>query len=517
MRAKSVFKRLTKPQFSVMGLLILIAASALGIRYFGLPAYRKHLRETTLQKIAAVGGRWAGLSDTKRRLLLSGEGIDDSFLEGLGDKISLFPEIEQLDLFQTRVTDQGFEQFLTSPSFIKKMVVFENAISDAAFQEATESYPEIQFQKRKPDPIASGLTLSPVPTAAIVSLIVDPLSQLLLVGAGDGRMHQFDLSRNQRRKTDQAHLDWVFDMQISPNQRRLATVGGDRQLKIWKYPSIEFVTSSDAHRDDVHGVVWLDDDTLATASDDRALRLWRLDGAVGSLLEIASTENAHTRQIPRLRRIPNQKVADQRIADSRTTDNQAREGGVLSIGRDGLIHRWATEDAHFSLVQTFAVSNEDAADACINPNGLEFGSVDYDGYFSLWEFDSSQPTQRFRIANQRAYCLNINWQERVACVGMESCLALFDIDTGTLLQKRNDQKLISRIERLGSQLITTDAFGQLIVRDAGTLDREGLTQAFESEFDSYGHDFLQGLQPFTASVLCPEESFDEFDRVIAPR
>ncbi|HVJ68273.1 MAG TPA: serine/threonine-protein kinase [Caulifigura sp.] len=73
-----------------------------------------------------------------------------------------------------------------------------------------------------------------------------------------------------------AHLHGIRQLAFSPDGAALASVGGDRMLKVWRCTDAEMLCSEDAHAGGVRCVAFSPDgETVATAGDDQFLRLWR--------------------------------------------------------------------------------------------------------------------------------------------------------------------------------------------------------------------------------------------------
>ena len=289
---------LRRPQFSLLGLLVLITACALVIQFAVLPAYRRSARKNILERITELGGQWKDLEKTetpRRRLLLQGDRVNDDFMQDLAGVVHLVPELTQLDLLKTAVTDDAWGKLLSRRSTIDHYVLFENAITDDAIEQARKDYPEIKIEKRRPDPVAMQLAAAPIPPAAIISMAYDSAQSHLLFGSGDGRLHRMGFADDGGRTSLKKHGDWVFDLAISPSGKWLATAGGDNQLLVHRMSDLETVATGEGHSEDVHAVVWMDESTLVTSGDDWTLRMWKVDWVDGQPAPQLSTDHRDTR------------------------------------------------------------------------------------------------------------------------------------------------------------------------------------------------------------------------------
>lgn len=468
-------RRLRKrPQLSLAALLFLILLAAVLVQFAMLPMLRKRAREYALAEIANAGGQWVVLPNDQshKRLLLSGANVDDELIEIVSNNIQVLPELVQLDLFQTQVTDEGWRAITGFNTQIERMVVFENQISEATIDKTESQRPNLTIERRKPDPVALGLAGAPIPPAAIVSAAA--IDGLAMFGTGDGRLHLFDLNNQQPRRSVEAHDDWLFDFAVSPDGRRLATAGGDNELAIWSFPELQLLVRNQAHAGDLHAVVWLSDTQLATVSDDKSLARWELtDEASRFALQLRQQLTEHQRAIPRLR-----VSADRRSLLSASRDQQLR---LWHVQQDGSIVPGSALIGHTA----------DCMDVQFSPDGQQALSVAYDGRLVLWDLKTAQAVSEFKLADGRLFCLAVDWEDQRAIVGTET--GIIDAHWGTgYTGVYNDQPFVSRVVMLGTQVYTTDGFGGLKIRRRHNLtSKSAEVQLYEKEYDHYSDDFFE--------------------------
>lgn len=462
-----IFKR---PQISLLALLVMVAVSAVLIQFVILPAYRRSARESILEQITKLNGTWVDLQKEplQRRLLLQGKKVDDEFINRLAGVVTWIPELIQLDLMGTPVSDESWEAVLRRKSQIKHYVLFNNAITKQAITQARFDYPDVLIEERRPDSMAAKLAKAPIPSAAIISLAHDTTSNQLLFGSGDGRLHQLKMDGRSKRTSVKKHGDWLFDIAISPSRKWIATAGGDNQLSIHRAKDLQTVATGEGHQEDVHGVVWLNDQRLVTSGDDMTLRLWDLQTDENVTLKPIASLTAHDKQVPRVIKIN---------ADT-----------ILTLSRDQTIRRWHVGDSGVELQQSYEGHQDDCMDASVSPDGSEIASVSYDGQLILWNSDSGQPAKVHRCSKERLFSLHVDWRARTAVVGSQSCVRLMKLDSGELVNKNADQTFVSKIIPCNGRLLTSDGFGRIYQRNPVTLETLSKFQIYEGNLDVFSSD-----------------------------
>lgn len=422
-------------------LLVVMLIVGLAIRFLGIPAYRAHQRTLLDEQLKLLG---AAVSPGKERILFSGRDVSDSSIEGLAHRLRYYPQLRQVDLFDTSVTDEGFA-LLARQRHIVTMHVQSDLITDEALEAAMLARPGLDVQRRAPDPVASGLAFTEVYRDAILVAKLSPANDDLYYGTGDGGAH--------RRTPDglvddwQAHGNWLFDLELSPDRRWLATVGGDDRLCIWDSDTLEMLADRVAGEGDVHGVVWLDGMRLATAGDDGAVRLWRLESRVHGLAiePLAAREHAHQAAIPRI-----------------VVDRERRR--LLTASRDDQIGIWTWTDEELVETGRLIGHEDDVMAISVSPDGAQALSVGYDGQLFAWDLERQSAVDSWRVTDQRLYAFQVDWVGSQAYVGHHSGLTRVDLNTGEHLEI-DDQRLVASVAFVaGAELLTSSADGRMVYR-----------------------------------------------------
>jgi WD40 repeat protein len=124
-------------------------------------------------------------------------------------------------------------------------------------------------------------------------VVFSPDSRLLASAGADGTVKLWDRKGNLL-ETLKEHQDAVYRVQFSPDGRSLATAGADKTVKLWELNSqnseeidVNLVDSFEGHTNNVLSIAFSprksNAETLASASSDGTVRLWKLDSPLETL------------------------------------------------------------------------------------------------------------------------------------------------------------------------------------------------------------------------------------------
>jgi WD40 repeat protein len=93
----------------------------------------------------------------------------------------------------------------------------------------------------------------------------------------------------------QAHEDWINSFATLADGR-LASASDDRTIKIWNLATSLMEALLEGHTAGVNALIALPDGRLASASDDRTIRLWDLDKASVGISKLTNTRRVQVPQ-----------------------------------------------------------------------------------------------------------------------------------------------------------------------------------------------------------------------------
>lgn len=116
----------------------------------------------------------------------------------------------------------------------------------------------------------------------ITALDFSPDGELLVVGGGEpsrtGIVTVLDTSDFSIKSSwENNHSDIVLCLKVSPDGKKLASAGADKQIRIVDFPTGEGVRSLEGHTHHVLGVAWQDHGRrLASVSADHTVKVWNV-------------------------------------------------------------------------------------------------------------------------------------------------------------------------------------------------------------------------------------------------
>ncbi len=115
---------------------------------------------------------------------------------------------------------------------------------------------------------------------SVNALCFSPDEKYLLTGSRDAHLNVFDLENFNLKASIPAHNFAIYDIAFDPTGNYFATASRDKSVKIWDYNSfsvLERLEGNDGkgHINSVNKLLWLEDGTLLSAGDDRAVQSWK--------------------------------------------------------------------------------------------------------------------------------------------------------------------------------------------------------------------------------------------------
>jgi WD40 repeat protein len=251
-------------------------------------------------------------------------------------------------------------------------VVHAVAVRGDGQQIATGGYRTVKLWRRQRGSRAIALPVGSATT--VVSISVE--TGWMVAGAVDGKLALVRLRGAQAGDAAawQGHEAHVVAVRLTADGQQLVSVDAHGAVKNWRVAD-HSLAGEWILADKVRLATWIDDETLVTAADDLALRVWKLPasapGEAGSAavhVESAAQLRGHGREI--------------------TAMAAAAGGSVLSGSHDGFLRLW---DAAGGTQRRQWIHGRTIVAVGVHPDGNRFVSVGDDGIVKAWSPDADDP------------------------------------------------------------------------------------------------------------------------------
>ncbi len=195
----------------------------------------------------------------------------------------------------------------------------------------------------------------------------------VIVASGIAGLHGqatiWDATTGQRTAEFIGHRDTMYDAELSPDGKLLATCGYDRKILLWNPATREVVRTLEGHNGAVFEVAFSPDgESLASASADETVKLWRVES--GERLDTLSQPEA------------------EQYAVAFSPDGEF----VVAGGADNRIRVWrfiSRKEPRINPILHARFAHEGAIlDLAFSPDGSLLASSAEDGTLKVWNTDS---------------------------------------------------------------------------------------------------------------------------------
>lgn len=117
------------------------------------------------------------------------------------------------------------------------------------------------------------------PGFSVNSLCLSPDGKFLLSGSRDAHLHLYECETMKLISSIPAHNYAIYSIAFDPSGNFFATASRDKTVKCWDFHSMEVLerlegNDGKGHINSVNALLWMQNGTLLTAGDDRAIQSW---------------------------------------------------------------------------------------------------------------------------------------------------------------------------------------------------------------------------------------------------
>ncbi|MHC5741441.1 MAG: nSTAND1 domain-containing NTPase [Nostoc sp.] len=244
-------------------------------------------------------------------------------------------------------------------------------------------------------------------TAEVLSLSWSANGKMIATGSADRTAKIWQVSDGHLLRTFSGYRDFVNSVSFSPNGEILAIASADKTVKLWRVSDGLLQKTLLGHSAGVSSVAFSPDGQIASASEDKTVRLWRRDG---TLLRSIAAHNAGVLSV-----------------------NFSHDGQTLaSTSADSTIKLWSSKDGF--LRQTLLGHSIAVYSASFSPDDQTLVSAGADKTVRFWQRDN--PLFKTLTGHQgKLYSVSFSPDgQTLATAGLDTTIELWRTSDGTLRQ-----------------------------------------------------------------------------------